>query len=308
VIIRLLPLLLMLSWAVSAQAFELITEQVTDDAYALVGEIGPRTYDNHALNNTLGFVVTPGGVVLVSSGASPSGARLIEAAVGRVSKQPIRWVINIGAQDHHWLGNSYFAERGAEIIALARTVATQHAHVDNHLERLHAVLKERAADLRPVYASRVLDGDRATLQLGGKAFELIWPGDGHFPGDAILWLPEEKLVFTGDLVFHDRMLGIHPFSPVASWQRAFHAMEKLEPVHVVPGHGHPGDLAKARRDTGDYLDWLVGGVTKALADWKELGETIEMMSNAPQFKHLKFYDDWHRRNIHQTYIQLESAQ
>ncbi len=305
---RILPLLFLLVASSGAHAFELLTEPVSDDAYALVGEIGPRTYENHALNNTLGFVVTPDGVVLISAGASPSGARLIEAAVARVTRQPIRWVINVGAQDHHWLGNSYFAAHGAEVIALARTVATQHDHADNHLERLHRVLKDRAADVRPAYASRVLDSDHATLQLGGRTFELIWPGDGHFPGDAILWLPAEKLVFTGDLVFHDRMLGIHPFSPVADWQKSFHVMAALGPEHVVPGHGHPGDLAKARRDTGDYLDWLIKNVGQALADWKELEETVEMLADAPQFKHLKFYDSWHRRNIHQTYLQLEAAQ
>ncbi|MEJ1360138.1 MAG: hypothetical protein RPU94_04755, partial [Candidatus Sedimenticola sp. (ex Thyasira tokunagai)] len=101
---------------IDATAFELRVQQVTDDVYALVGDTGPRTYDNHALNNTLGFVVTAEGVVLVDSGATPEGARLIEKAIAGVTHLPVRWVINTGMQDHKWMGNSYFAVKGAEII------------------------------------------------------------------------------------------------------------------------------------------------------------------------------------------------
>jgi len=145
----------------AAQAFDLQSEKVAPNVYALVGEIGPRTAENHALNNTQGFVVTPKGVVLVSSGASPSGARLIAAAIKRVTNQPVRWVINIGAQDHHWLGNSWFAGHGAKIIALAKTVASQKKHVDDHLSRLRQISKEQAQEVRPVYAPDPIDADQA---------------------------------------------------------------------------------------------------------------------------------------------------
>ncbi len=80
---RLLLLLALLLVTVDSAAFELRVQQVTDDVYALVGDTGPRTYDNHALNNTLGFVVTPEGVVLVDSGATPAGAQLIEQTIAR---------------------------------------------------------------------------------------------------------------------------------------------------------------------------------------------------------------------------------
>ena len=73
----------------------------------------------------MGFVVTSEGVALIDSGASAQGAGLIEERIARVTDHPVRWVINTGSQDHRWLGNAYFADRGAEIIALERTVATQ---------------------------------------------------------------------------------------------------------------------------------------------------------------------------------------
>ncbi len=291
-----------------AQAFELEVKKVSARAYALVGDIGPRSVENHALNNTLGFLVSAQGVILIGSGATPDGAQLIEQTVAQVTEQPIRWLINIGAQDHHWLGNAYFAKKGIEIIALERTVAAQKKHVDNHLSRLKALLgAEAAAAVIPHYASKPLAADDAPLTLGDLTLRLFFPGNGHFSGDAVLWFAAEKVAFVGDFVFHDRILGLHPFSPLQEWRDSFHVIAALKPAQVVAGHGYPGDLAKAQRDTGHYLDWLVENMQQAVADWVELDAALAQFADAPDFQHLQFYENWHRRNLHQAYLQFEAA-
>jgi glyoxylase-like metal-dependent hydrolase (beta-lactamase superfamily II) len=289
------------------QAFQLKVEAVSDNTYAIVGEIGSRTTQNHGLNNTLGFLVTEQGVVLIGSGASPAGAKLIEKAVASVTDLPIHLVVNIGVQDHHWMGNSYFADQGIPIKALKRTVENQHRQVEAQLGRLKAQVGAEVDTVVPVFASEPVDADQQEFSIGGILFKLFWPGDGHFAGDAVLWVAKTRTLFSGDYVFHDRLLGIHPTTPVAKWQRSLHRIEQLKPLKIVPGHGHPGDLHKARRDTGRYLDWLILEVTKALDDWQELGDTVEQLGDAPDFAHLKFYDNWHKRNINQTYIQLEAG-
>jgi glyoxylase-like metal-dependent hydrolase (beta-lactamase superfamily II) len=288
-------------------AFELQSVKVTDKVFALVGPIDARTRENHALNATMGFIVTGRGIVLVDSGASAKGAEVIERAIARVSDEPVKWVINTGSQDHRWLGNGYFAGKGAQIIALGRTVERQRVYADQHMQRLKAILGDQLSGTRPVYADHRLAGDRAVLELGGVKLEIIWPGGAHFPGDAIVWAGAEKTVFTGDLVFMDRMLGIQGggASMTRSWARAFKVMAALKPAHVVPGHGRPGDLAKARRDTGDYLDWLIRNIEPAVSEMEEIGALVNRLSDAP-FRHLKHYDSWHRKNVNRTYLQLEA--
>lgn len=77
------------------------------------------------------------------------------------------------------------------------------------------MLDEKAAQsITPVYASAPIKANRSVLTLCGVSLELLWPGNGHFPGDAVLWLPSKQVVFTGDFVFNDRILGIHPFTPL----------------------------------------------------------------------------------------------
>lgn len=313
-VLRALPqfnrILLLLTWIlvspVQAQpGFSLAPHQVAEGVYALIGPTQNRAYENHALNNNLGFVVTAEGVALIDSGASRQGAALIEAAVKTVTDRPIRWVFNLGVQDHRWLGNAYFAESGARIIALTRTVAGQRKYADDHVALLTNVLGERFAGTVPMTAPEPVEADSARFALGGVHFELRWLGDAHYRGDAVLWLPQSGVLFSGDIVFHDRMLGVWPHSPVDAWRETFRAMEKIPARVVVPGHGRPGDMAQARRDTGDYLDFLADRVIPAAKDWEPMDAVTARLADQPRFRHLEHYEGWHKRNINQTYIQFE---
>lgn len=98
---------------------------ISDNVYALIGPLGQRSQQNDGLNANYGFIVTPEGVVLIDAGASRLGAIKLDEAIRAVTDKPVRWVINTGSQDHRWLGNAYFAGKGAEIIALERTAAMQ---------------------------------------------------------------------------------------------------------------------------------------------------------------------------------------
>lgn len=296
---------LFLAVCAPALAFQLQPQEVVPGIYALVGPKEARTYDNYGLNATFGFVVTPSGVALIDSGASLSGAKIIEASIRKITPQPVRWVINTGSQDHRWLGNGYFAGKGAEIIALKRTVNTQREVGEQWLMMLKPALRERLDGTVPTHAAHPIAADRQAFELGGRHFELIWPGDAHFAGDAVVWMPLEKVLFSGDLIFVERILGVLPWSHAASWRDAFHAVEVLRPEHIIPGHGRSCDLATAKRDTGDYLDWLVAEVGKAVADWEPIEAAVNRLADAPRFKHLELYDMLHRGNINRTYVELE---
>ncbi len=303
---KLITTILFLFFTFNLSAFELKVEKVTDNVYALVGEIGPRSKESFALNNTLGFVITDKGVLLVGTGSTEKAAALIESTIKKVTDKPISQIINIGSQDHHWMGDSYFAKKGIPIIALSRTSKTQQEHLDAHLSRLDMLGLKHLSKDKIKQASKSIDADSYTFSLGGTEFELRYIGDSHFPNDAILWLPKQKIVFTGDLVFNDRMLGIQPYSQTKSWLATFEKMKEMKPEFVIPGHGHAGDLAKAQKDTGDYLKWLVNEVSKAKEDWEDLGDMVERLSYTEMFDHLKFHETWNPVNLNRTYLQFES--
>jgi glyoxylase-like metal-dependent hydrolase (beta-lactamase superfamily II) len=289
----------------AAHAFEPRAEKVVDNVYAIVGPLGQRSAENDGLNANFGFVVTPKGVILIDSGASLLGAKKIEAAIAGVTKQPVRWVVNTGSQDHRWLGNDYFAGQGAEVIAMSRTAATQAEYAGQHMEGMKRFLGERMQGTRPLPAPKTLAGDSATLERGGETLELTYT-NAHFPGDAWVWLPKQRVMLSGDLVYVDRLLGVLPWSSVKNGQQAFKAMAALKPARIVPGHGRVCDLAQAQRETGDYYDFLANQVGAAAREMEPLAETLDRYADLPAFRHLDNYEGLHRANMNRAFTEFES--
>ena len=290
--------------AFNAYAYTPKAEKVIDNVYAIIGPIDQRSKDNDGLNNNLGFIITNEGVILVDSGASKIGAQRIEAAIREITDKSVKWVVNTGGQDHRWLGNDYFASKGAEIIALQRTAETQSQYAEQQLTSLKRFLGDRLQGTRALPAIKKISGNDVPLKLGGETLVLRYT-DTHYPGDAWVWLPKHKVMFTGDLVYVDRVFAILPWSSVINGQKAFMAMEKQQPVYIVPGHGRVCDLQTARKDSGDYYDFLVNTIGNAAQEMESMDEVINRYSTLPKFQHLKHFNSLHRTNMSRTFLEFE---
>ena len=113
-------------------------------------------------------------------------------------------------------------------------------------------------------------------------------------------------MFSGDLVYVDRLLGVLPWSSVKNGQQAFHALAALKPARIVPGHGRVCDLAQAQRETGDYYDFLADKVGAAAKDMEPMDATLDRYADLPQFRHLENYGDLHRANMNRAFTEFES--
>ncbi|MCK5666919.1 MAG: MBL fold metallo-hydrolase [Thiotrichaceae bacterium] len=279
-------------------------EKVTDNVYAFIGPLGQRSEANDGLNNNLGFIVTKQGVILIDSGASRLGAERLEKAIADVTDMPVKWVINTGSQDHRWLGNDYFASKGADIIAMEKTAKTQQQYAQDQTARMSGFLKQRFEGTQAKPASRLLNEKTNKITLDGQSLELHYT-NAHYPGDTWVWLPEQSVVFTGDLVYVDRIFTVLPWSSVVNGQKAFHELITLNPKFIVPGHGGISDIKKAKRDCGDYYDFLVEKIGTAAQEMEAIQDVMEQYNDLPQFKHLEHYESIHRTNMNRTYLEFE---
>lgn len=279
-------------------------QAVAPGVYAFIGEKGGRTHANEGLNANIGLVVTPAGALLVDSGASFQGAQQIHDAVKRVTPQPVKWVINTGGQDHRWLGNGYFIAQGAEVIAHANAKADMLARGGDHVASLRGELKEKLDGTVPTLPTRWLTGHDETLNLGGTVVEVKHRGGAHTPGDVMVWLPQHRLVFSGDTVYVDRMLGVIPVSHTGRWLTSFAALEALKPARIVPGHGDVCELPRAQAQTRDYLQALRTHMKKAVDDGTEIGAAIKTFDASPWMDLLNAAD-LHPGNASRTYLELE---
>lgn len=287
-----------------AHALTVEFQRVAEGVYAHVGDTGARTAENEGLNANIGLVVTPAGAVLIDSGATFQSARQIAEAARKVTPQPIRWVINTGGQDHRWLGNGYFKAQGADTLAHANAQADMQARGPEHLRANAPVLKDKQDGTEPVLPARWLQGSDNTLDFGGVSVRFIHRNGGHTPGDMLVVLPASGVVFTGDVVYTDRILGLHPVSKTKTWVASFEALESLQPTVVVPGHGSVTTLAQARRDTGNLLKALRAHTGKAVEAGTDIGTAVKTFDGTP-FKHLKHADVWLPQLVNRTYLEME---
>jgi len=283
-----------------AQTLEL--QPVTQDVWAIVGETEQRSATNLANNATFGLVVTPEGAVLMDPGGSYKGAMALHDLILTVTDQPVTHVINTGGQDHRWLGNGYWREQGATIIASDAAVADHTTRASEQMSALAQFLGDRLEGTEPAYADVMFDSDH-TLDLGGLSFRIMHRGPAHTPGDSFVWLEARDVMFTGDIVYVDRILGNGPARNIKSWITVFEAMAAFEPAHIVPGHGRATDLATARRDTYDYLVNLRTQIGALIEDGGDIMDAPAIDQSA--WSYLEQFDSLAGRNAQATYEEME---
>jgi glyoxylase-like metal-dependent hydrolase (beta-lactamase superfamily II) len=278
--------------------------QVTDNIYAIVGPLGNRSPANLGNNATFGFVVTSEGILLIDPGGTYLGAKRIHDIIKSVSDKPVKFVINTGGQDHRWLGNDYFKKQGARIIASEAAVKDQKTRIKDIMFRLANTAGDAALNgTVDTYADITFD-ESYKFNLGDTEIEVHHhKGGAHSPGDSFVWLPQQSVIFSGDVVYLERLLSVMSFSSSKSWLSAFEALAAYNPKHIVPGHGKPATLAQAKRDTYGYLTMLRDKVYNFMDE----GGAIEDVSKIDQseFSYLENFDMLKGRNVQQVYQEME---
>ncbi len=273
--------------AFPAAAFEVVN--VTPRVYALVGDLGQRSPENLGHNMTSGFIIGDEAVAVVDSGASRAGAEAIHEAIRAVTDRPIRWVINTGGQDHRWLGNGYFRAQGAQVIASSAAAEDMRQRTAEQMGQAQRFIGEAFVGTEAAYPDRTFE-ERFRLPLEGVEAELIFTGGGHTPGDSFVWLPSERVVFTGDIVYAQRLLGVRD-NGIRGWLASLRFLEALQPETVIPGHGRVTDLDEALRDTRDYLLMLKTSVQARIDEGAFDPVEASQGLDQSRFSYLHNYDD-----------------
>ena len=284
----------------SAQTLEV--RSVTDGVWAIVGEKEQRSLANLANNATFGLVVTEAGAVLIDPGGSWQGAEALHAAIRTVTDQPVTHVVNTGGQDHRWLGNGYWQAQGATVIASDAAVEDQRARGSMQMSGLSQLIGAGLDGTEPSHAD-VTFATTYGLDVGGLTFEIIHPGPAHTPGDSFVWVPGKDTVFTGDIVYVERILGVGDQSSIAGWPAAFEAVEATGAAHVVPGHGRPTTMDRARADTFNYLINLRARIGDVIAEGGEIFEAQSVDQSG--FAYLEQFEALAGRNAQMAFQQME---
>ena len=281
----------------------LTTQRISGPVYAIIGETGNRSAENLGNNANFGFIVGNTGVLLIDSGAGTEAAKAIEVEVQKTTSLPITTVVNTGGQDHRWLGNAYFAQKGARIIASSAAVTDHDERAGDQIQGLSGAIGQNPMqNLEPVTADITFD-QTYTLNHAGLEIDISHQGGAHTPGDSWVYIPALKILFTGDIAYGDRMLGVIEVSDSQSWVDVFEAMAQLPAQKVIPGHGSVSTLAKLSEQTYNYLVHLRQGVGEFLDNDGDLADIRKVDQSA--FDYLLNYEGIAPGNALRVYEQME---
>jgi glyoxylase-like metal-dependent hydrolase (beta-lactamase superfamily II) len=239
-------------------------DKLSEHAYAYTAEGDPNT----------GIVVGDDAVIVIDTQATPVMAQDVIRRIREVTDKPIRYVVLSHYHAVRVLGAS--AYRPEHVIASRDTfeliVERGEADMKSEIARFPRLF--RAVESIPglTWPTLVFE-HRLTLMLGGLEVEIMQLGRGHTKGDTVVWLPQERILFSGDLVEH----GATPYAGdayLAEWPATLDAIAALAPVKLVPGRGAslqtPEQVAAGIEGTRAFVSAMYESVSAGAAAGKDL--------------------------------------
>lgn len=292
------------SQSVSATTPELLLTRVAENVYSAIGATAPPTYENGGHNNNLSVVIGRDAVLVVNGGASYQLAKALHQAIKKITDKPVKWLVDENGQGHAFLGNSYWAQLGGvEIIAQAEAADEILRHGDKILQDMLAYNRDKGEGTFVAPPTQTFS-DILQIDLGDMPVQVISFGPAHSPGDISVWLPNQKIMITGDIAFHQRLLGIFPDTVTSQWIQSFEKMAALEPLIVIPGHGAPTDMAAIERETLGYLKFLRAEVIRILESEGDLQDAYNIDQSA--YSHLDTFEELAAKNAGRVFQELEA--
>lgn len=289
----------------AAEPPAMVPQVVAPGAWYVQGlpELGSSANQNFISN--AGFVVTAQGVVVIDALGSPVLAQRLLDQIRIITPQPVTHVIVTHYHADHIYGLQTFRDMGARIIA--HGAAREYLYSDNAQLRLETSRQGMAPwvnkQTRLIEADEWLTGEQV-LTVGGVLFQIKPMGPSHTPEDLVVYLPEKKLLFAGDLVFRNRV----PFvgqADSAHWVKALDALLAFDATAIVPGHGPVSTQARTDLQlTRDYLLHLrltMGQAAKNMAPFDEAYQSADWR----RFEQMPMFLMANRINAYNTYLLME---
>ncbi|MDH3635112.1 MAG: MBL fold metallo-hydrolase [Gammaproteobacteria bacterium] len=288
----------------SPATVEMQLQALSPDVYYVQGKARVAT-DNQGFISNAGFIITSDGVIVFDALGTPSLAHMLLGLIRTKTDQPIKRVYASHYHADHIYGLQVLKEAGAVIYAPKG--ANDYLESETAAERLD----ERRFSLEPwvdentiLVPPDVIIESSSSFTIGGKRITINYQGKAHSDGDLILLVEPDNVLFSGDLIFEERI----PFIGNGDTAHWLQTLEKLETggLHaLVPGHGPASfDPAATLSLTRRYLQFMRDTFTAGVEDLMSFDE-IYAQTDWSQFEHLPTFSDGNRINAYQVFLSLE---
>jgi len=199
-------------------------QKITDRIYQINGGSGANG----------GVILCETGIIVIDSKMDEESVKQSLQAIRSVSQKPLIYLVNTHSDGDHIMGNRYFPE--------SVTVVAQENCRDDFFKENFGRPSDWDEPANFPFTPSITFKENMNLWMGRDKVELYYYGNGHTSGDIVVYIPDEKVAFIGDLYFTDRPQLIHSakggnsFDYVRTISRM---LENLDAEVFISGHGAP---------------------------------------------------------------------
>ena len=263
--------------------------RLSDNAYAYTAEGDPNT----------GVIIGDDAVMIIDATATPVMAQDVVKYVRQVTDKPIKYVTLTHYHAVRVLGASGYRQHGLqEVIASRPTweliVERGQQDMDSEIGRFPRLFNAVESVPGLTWPTLVFEKEM-TLWMGTLEVRILHLGRGHTKGDTVVWLPQQEILFSGDLVEADAACYTGD-AYLADWPATLDALAALKPQKLIPGRGpaltDPQQVARGLAYTRDFVSTLYRSAEEAVAQGMDLAACMAHTRKAmdPKFGHVFIYE------------------
>ena len=281
-------------------AYDLKPVKISDSVYQFLGKTEQPSKDNGGNMVNTYWIKTAKSYIVVDSGPSYQYAKDAHKAMKKIADLPIKYVINTHLHDDHWLGNNYYKELGATLYGTKAQAKKFPVGSEAHM--LSVIKPEDAAGTKVIALDQFIDKN-SSITFDNKKIEFIhFDYAVHTPEDIMVYLPSEKILIAGDILFSQRITSIRDGS-VEGGLKSLDDVEKMNVKVYATGHGKFTDKT-AIKQMRDYFTALKMNARKAIEDGVDI-DTFVKTADFSAFKNMAMMQVLHKSNLGFAYTEYE---
>ncbi len=278
--------------------------KVKDDIYMTRGTDGLPSLKNKGFISNCYGVLTKEGWFVVDSLSTPELSSQFLKELKKIKNVPVKYLVITHYHQDHWYGAQTYKKEGAIIIGheVLREIF-ENGTAEMMLETANKMTKGLYKNVKLIPPDVTISKEK-TIKLGEKEFKIFPLTPAHTNSDIVVYIPDKKIIFVGDLVFYKRI----PFagdrnSDTRNWINVLNKLKKIDINIILAGHNKP--LNKNSIDfTVEYLSFLRNKISEMKDEDLSYDEIKQKLTDTP-YKKYQMYEVFHFKNIYKIYNDLD---
>ena len=281
--------------------YKLKPQKVSENIWCFFGKTEVPSKENGGFMANSCYIKAKDSYILIDTGANYNFAKQAYEAMQKIEDLKVSTIIITHEHDDHWMGNSFYKDRFNSTIYAPKSINENYN--ENSKPRIFEILDKNEMENTKVIKADVVVSDEKVINISDKTIKIIPTKlTAHTKDDLIVYLPDEKVIFTGDIIMNQRVTSNRDGSVIGTL-KAIDLINSYDWNTLIAGHGTITDK-KATDFTIKYFTLLKTRVLEAI----EAGTTADEISKVvtmDDFKDVAMFGELNSRNVFDAFRELE---